>query len=70
MNHTIITREEAKAQGMHPLTMPEPSDSPFVANVIRDMERVPGTIWAPVDAGAGRVEIWRVPVKPITSEDE
>lgn len=70
MNHTIITKEEATALKMKPLTVADPADSPFIANVCKDMERVPGTIWAPVDAGAGRVEIWRVPLVPVESGDD
>jgi hypothetical protein len=62
---TPITRAEAAAAGMKPLTIPAYIEEPFLQRVIRDMERVPGTEWALVQyKQGGAVEVWRVPLPP------
>ena len=57
----ILSAVEAKSKGMKPLTMPGAEDSTFIQNVIKDMKSIPSTVWSLVNAGQGRVEVWRVP---------
>lgn len=70
MNYPIITKAEAEARRMEPVTAPQPRDSRFVADVINDMRKVPGTCWALVqftavhshDNKSNDTEVWRVPL--------
>ena len=70
MNYITITKAEAEARRMEPVTAPQPRDSEFLASVINDMRKVPGTCWALVhrdpvhvqDNKANNTEVWRVPI--------
>ena len=61
MNYITITKAQAEARNMQPVTSPEPRDSEFLASVINDMRKVPGTHWALVQSGLN-AEVWRVPI--------
>ena len=64
-----ISRAEAVAQGMKPLTIPSNPEEPFLQNVIKDMQRVKGTIWALVQYKVGgALEVWRVPLAPLHTD--
>ena len=61
---TPITKEEAEAKGMKPLTIATHADDPFLVGVIADMKRVQGTEWALVQYTlGGDLEVWRVPLE-------
>jgi hypothetical protein len=61
---TTISKDEAIAQGMKPLTFSGPAHDPFIPGVIADMKRVPGTKWALVQYSlGGDLEVWRVPLE-------
>lgn len=69
MDTPIISEKQARAYKMTPVTQPSPKDGEFIQSVIRDMERVRGTVWALVRPENPQladspdfVEIWRVPV--------
>lgn len=62
---TTISKDEAVAKGMKPLTFAAPADDPFLQKAIADMKRVKGTKWALVQYSAGGdIEVWRVPLEP------
>lgn len=62
---TTISKEEAVAKGMKPLTIAAPAEDPFLHRVIADMKRVQGTEWALVQyRQGGDIEVWRVPLEP------
>lgn len=58
----MYTPSEARRRGMKPVIIPAPPQSHFIQNVMADMRRVAGTVWALVAAKGGLVEVWRVPV--------
>jgi len=56
---------------MKPLTIPSNIEEPFLQNVIKDMKRVKGTIWALVQYKVGgALEVWRVPLDPLPTEKD
>lgn len=62
---TTISKAEAEAKGMKPLTIAAHAEDPFLHKVIADMKRVQGTEWALVQySQGGDIEVWRVPLKP------
>jgi hypothetical protein len=62
---TTISKEEAVAKGMKPLTIAAHAEDPFLHRVIADMKRVQGTEWALVQyRQGGDIEVWRVPLEP------
>lgn len=67
MSDPILTQTEARARHLQPLTRADDRDGKFIQNVVRDMRRVPGTLWAMVKPetrlakdSPNMVEIWRV----------
>lgn len=61
---TTISKDEAVAKGMKPLTFATPADDPFLQKAIADMQRIRGTKWALVQYSAGGdIEVWRVPLE-------
>jgi hypothetical protein len=70
MDTPIISEKQARSYKMTPVTQPSPKDGEFIQSVIRDMERVRGTVWALVrpedpafDQSPNFVEVWRKPIK-------
>ena len=64
-----ISEAQARACKMTPVTQPSKQDGEFIQSVIRDMNRVRGTVWAVVRPENPQladspdfVEIWRVPL--------
>ena len=62
---TTISKAEAEAKGMKPLTIAAHPNDIFLVSVIADMKRVQGTKWALVQyKDGGDIEVWRVPLEP------
>lgn len=65
---TVISTKEAKKRKMEPLTCAMLPSDPVLFRCCQDMKNIDGTVWGLVNAGSGRVEIWRKPVPRVQAD--